>query len=649
MAEGKENQEKQPQTPPFQLNWSNLLWFFVFWLLLSLFFRSMAPPPSSDLPYTEFKELAGRQRIQEVVIQGNRITGVLETADSTDAEGPMAEAGRRSFTSRVPDFADPGLLPLLEENRVKVTVRSAEQSTFVTIMVSLLPWVLIIGFFIYFNRKLRERFGGDGMGGGPFGFGKSKAKRYSKSKTDVTMADVAGLDNAKKELEEIIAFLKEPGKFQKLGGKLPRGLLLAGPPGSGKTLLARATAGEAAVPFFSISGSEFIEMFVGVGAARVRDMFANAKKDAPSIIFIDEIDAVGRVRGTGLGGGHDEREQTLNQILSEMDGFSHHEAVVIMAATNRPDVLDPALVRPGRFDRQIYLDAPMKEARAKILGIHTRKMPLADDVNLDDVARRTVGFSGADLENLANEAALLAARENKDKIGDQEFDRAIDKVMLGLEREELINENDRKIVAYHEAGHALMAMLLPGADPLKKVSIIPRARALGATQQLPGEDRHNWSRTDLLNRLGILMGGRVAEKIVFNDITTGGADDLKKATDLARRMISRLGMSEQFGPAIFPPGEEHPFLGREITQERNFSDHTAQQIDNEIVKLVKEMEGKAHDLLSAGRDKLEAVAEALLERETLSGAEVEEILAKVEKAGKKRGGGRRKKKTEVGE
>ncbi|MEJ2726313.1 MAG: ATP-dependent zinc metalloprotease FtsH, partial [Deltaproteobacteria bacterium] len=491
-----------------------------------------------------------------------------------------------------------------------IQAKTKQKSWFSTLLIGLLPWLLIIGIFLY----MRKRVGGmGGAGGGLFGFGKSKAKLYTKSSSNVTFEDVAGLANAKKELSEIVDFLKDPSKFRTLGGKLPRGVLLAGPPGTGKTLMARAAAGEADVPFYSISGSEFIEMFVGVGASRVRDMFERAKKDAPAIIFIDEIDSIGRVRGTGLGGGHDEREQTLNQILSEMDGFEAHQSVVVLAATNRPDILDPALVRPGRFDRQVTLDLPQREARKEILQIHARQVRMADHVDLGVMADMTVGFSGAQLENLINEAALLAARKNKTHVELEDLEQSRDKILLGLEREERISDEEKKAIAYHEAGHTLLAKLLPNVDPLQKVTIIPRGRAMGATEQIPQADRHNFSRSYLLNRIAIMLGGRVAEKIVYDDITTGAGDDLKNATQVARRMVCQWGMSERLGAMTFKQGEEHPFLGRELTEPKDFSEHTAQVIDEEVQRIVHDMEKKAREVLEPNRDKLDAIAKALFE------------------------------------
>jgi cell division protease FtsH len=466
------------------------------------------------------------------------------------------------------------------------------------------------------------------MGGrsGPFGFAKSRAKRFTPTSSRTTFEDVAGLENAKKELQEIVAYLKDPARYRKLGGELPKGLLLVGPPGVGKTLLAQAAAGEADVPFFSISGSEFIEMFVGVGASRVRDMFGKAKKEAPAVIFIDELDSIGRVRGTGVGGGHDEREQTLNQILAEMDGFSPHESVVVLAATNRPDVLDPALVRPGRFDRRITLDLPRKSARRKILETHTRDKPVAEEVDLTNLAERTVGFSGADLKNLVNEAALMAASREKERIEAADFDQARDKILMGIERDEVITDEEKEMIAYHEAGHALVANQMPEADPLQKVTIIPRGGSLGATEQTPEKERYNMKKSYLLDRIAIMLAGRVAEKIKFDDLSTGAGDDLKKATGLARRMVCQWGMSEEIGPVVFKKGEPHPFLGRELAEDRDYSEHTARLIDEEIKKITLAMEEKAREVLEGSLGQLDALAAALLERETLTKADIDEVL-----------------------
>ena len=607
--------------------WQRILLFAVLSFLVFSFFFPHQDNESVSISYTKFKDEVGHGQIEEVTFKGSQITGKFKNALTKDLKLPEkgAEVSTfKNFKTTKPPLEDPELLTLLEKNNVTISAESDEQGGWLkTLALGLLPWLLILGLIFYSTRKLQGRMGG---GGGLFGFGKSKAKLYTKEMTTVGYKDVAGLANTKRELQEIVDFLKDPSRFQALGGELPRGILLIGPPGTGKTLMARATAGEANVPFYSISGSEFIEMFVGVGASRVRDMFSKAKQDSPSIIFIDELDSIGRVRGTGLGGGHDEREQTLNQILSEMDGFSPHHSVVVMAATNRPDVLDPALTRPGRFDRQVTLDLPQKEARKEILEVHTRKVPLGHDVDFDVLARKTPGFSGADLKNLVNEAALLAARKKKKVVEKEEFDEGRDKILMGIEREDAMKDEEKEVVAYHESGHALLARLLPGADPLDKVSIIPRGRSLGATEQIPREDRHNLSRSYLLNRIAIMLGGRVAEKITRDEISTGAGDDLKKATELARRMVCQWGMSEKLGPVTFRQGEQHPFLGREITQPKDFSERTAQLIDEEIRSIVHDMENKAVETLSGHREELDILARELLERETLSNDEIDELL-----------------------
>jgi cell division protease FtsH len=488
----------------------------------------------------------------------------------------------------------------------------------------LLPTFVIVGLIYFMMRRARDQFDGGILGS----FVKSPAKRHDKSKQRTTFDEVAGLENAKSELQEIVEFLKNPEKFQRLGGRIPKGVLLVGPPGSGKTLLARAVAGEAGVPFYSISGSEFIQMFVGVGASRVRDMFKTAKENSPCILFIDEIDAVGRVRGAGLGGGHDEREQTLNQILTEMDGFSPNESVIVLAATNRPDVLDPALLRPGRFDRHVTVDRPTRKGRLDILKVHTRNIPLDSDVDLDSIARGTVGMSGADLANLVNEAALLATRENKDKVDMRDFDAARDKIIMGAKREDIITEKDKRLTAYHEAGHALVAWLTPNADPVHKVTIIPRGRALGVTQFLPEEDRVGINESEVLADLTVALGGRAAERLVFDDLTAGAAGDLKMATRLARMMVTQWGMSERVGPVFFRASEEHPFLGREMSETRDHSEHTAQVIDEEVSRILREADERAYHLLEEHRDEMERLTEALIEREVLTVAEIEELIGK---------------------
>ncbi len=598
-----------------------LLWTALFLLAFVLIWISRERP-NQEISYSQLKQELHTDNVESVTFEGRKITGLLRTPPPA-ASAADAEAAR-SFISRMPEVDDPELLALLEKQGVSISAEPVTDGWWSTLLVMALPLVLILALFLYGGSFLRRQVGG--MGDRLSGFGQSRARRFEKGMSDVGFDDVAGLANAKQELMEIVDFLKDPSRFRKLGAEVPRGVLLLGPPGTGKTLLARAVAGEADVPFFSITGSEFVEMFVGVGASRVRDMFATAKKEAPAILFIDEIDSVGRVRGTGVGGSHDEREQTLNQILSEMDGFSQHEAVVVVAATNRPDVLDPALLRPGRFDRKITLELPQRAARRKILQIHSRTVPLADDVDLDDLAARTVGFSGADLENLVNEAALLAVRGDKEEVDREDFEHARDRILLGSEREDLIIEKEKRGIAYHEAGHALVARILPGTDPLKKVTIIPRGRALGATEQMPEEDRHNLTRSYLEGRIAVLLGGRVAERLVFQDVTTGAESDLKQVTALARRMVTQWGMSERLGLVAFRHGEEHPFLGREMSLARDYSEHTARLIDEEVRRVVAAAELKAEQVLTENRHLLDRLATALLEDETLDADEIEEVL-----------------------
>jgi len=630
---GPDNQQQgQQQQHPFfqqtpQPTWVRLLWFAVLLMAILYVSQTIMAPRVNTIPYSQFKEKVGSGNVAEVTMQGHQITGRYKSGQSEAGDKSQKTPEAMQFKTVAPAMQDPELINLLENNDVTIHAKSTKQSWFVNLLIAILPWVIIIGAFFYFSKKMQDRMGG-GAGGGIFGFGKSKAKQFEKSMSDIQFDDVAGLENTKKELQEIIGFLKDPDQYRSLGGKLPKGVLLVGPPGTGKTLMARAVAGEAEVPFFSISGSEFIEMFVGVGASRVRDMFDNAKKESPAIIFIDEIDSIGRVRGTGVGGGHDEREQTLNQILNEMDGFSPQESVVVMAATNRPDVLDPALTRPGRFDRQVSLELPQKNARIAILKVHTKSVTTGDDVNLETIANRTVGFSGAELQNLVNEAALLAARKGKEKVEAEDFDQARDKILMGIEREDLINEDEKEVIAYHEAGHAMMSMLLPGADPLEKVTIIPRGRALGATEQIPEEDRFNLTRQYLLDRITVMLGGRAAEQSRFSDATTGAGDDLQKATQIARRMVTQWGMSEKVGSVAFQYGSSHPFLGRELGSQKDFSEETAKIIDDEVRRLISECLNKAVDALKEHKQELDALAKALLEHETLSKDEVEEIIGK---------------------
>jgi cell division protease FtsH len=512
---------------------------------------------------------------------------------------------------------------MLLDKKVVIQAKADEEKfSWFSIFISWFPLILLVGVWIFFMRQMQ-------VGGGKaMSFGKSKAKLLTENQVKITFEDVAGIEEAKEELNEIISFLKDPKKFTKLGGRIPKGVLLMGPPGTGKTLLARAIAGEAGVPFFSISGSDFVEMFVGVGASRVRDLFLQGKKSAPCIIFIDEIDAVGRHRGAGLGGGHDEREQTLNQLLVEMDGFESNEGVILIAATNRPDVLDPALLRPGRFDRQVVVPRPDVKGREMILKVHAKKVPLSPDVDLAVIARGTPGFSGADLANVVNEAALLAARVDKTIVEAIDFDDAKDKVLMGVERRSMvISDEEKNSTAYHEAGHTLVARTIPGTDPIHKVSIIPRGRALGVTMQLPIEDKHSYSRESLLARIAVLMGGRAAEDIIFNTFTTGAGNDIEQATEMARKMVCEWGMSDKLGPLSFGKKDEQIFLGREMSTHKNYSEATAVEIDTEIRRIVDESYAKAHSILQDNIQNLHNLSECLIEKENLTGAEVDQIIA----------------------
>jgi cell division protease FtsH len=584
------------------------------WLLISLvmiflfnyFNTAEHARNKATLTYSQFIELVKSEKVKSVTLQGDEITGEQK-------DGPP-------FKSYSP--SDPDLVKLLQKKGVEITAKPKDDSPwYTTLLVSWLPMLVLVGIWIFFMRQMQSG------GGKAMSFGKSRARLMTESSVKVTFKDVAGIEEAKEEVAEIIEFLKDPKKFTRLGGRIPKGVLLVGAPGSGKTLLARAIAGEAGVPFFSISGSDFVEMFVGVGAARVRDLFIQAKKNSPCIIFIDEIDAVGRHRGAGLGGGHDEREQTLNQLLVEMDGFEANEGVILIAATNRPDVLDPALLRPGRFDRQVVVPIPDLKGREAILKVHTRRTPLAQAVDLSVLARSTPGFSGADLENLVNEAALVAARVNRESVTMEDFEHAKDKVLMGTERKSLIlSDRERTNTAYHEAGHTLVARLLPGTDPIHKVTIIPRGRALGVTQQLPLDERHTYPKDYLMSTLTVLLGGRAAEDLVFNQFTTGAGNDLERATELARKMVCNWGMSEELGPITFGRREEHVFLGREISHPKDFSEETARLIDHAMKNLVEGAYQRAKDLLATNRAVLQALAQNLLERETLDSQEIDQII-----------------------
>lgn len=583
------------------------IWLLIILTMLLLFNIVSTPERlESEISFSDFLGKVQTLQVEEVVIRGNNISGKLKDGSK--------------FKTYSPDYPD--LVKELQARSVKIIAKPPEQTPwYVNAFYAFGPILLLIMVWVFFMRQMQ-------MGGNrAMSFGKARVRLISDKSVKVTFNDVAGIDEAKQEVQEIIDFLKDPQKFSKLGGKIPKGVLLVGPPGTGKTLLAKAIAGEAGVPFFSISGSDFVEMFVGVGASRVRDLFDQAKKNAPCLVFIDEIDAVGRHRGAGLGGGHDEREQTLNQLLVEMDGFEPNEGVIIIAATNRPDVLDPALLRPGRFDRQIVVPQPDVKGRLEILKVHTRNIPLASDVNLEIIARGTPGFSGADLANLVNEAALLAARKSKATVDMEDFEAAKDKVLMGVERRSMIiSEEEKRNTAYHEGGHALVAKLTPGTDPIHKVSIIPRGRALGVTQQLPMDDRYTYSKDYLLKTISVLLGGRAAEEIALGHMTTGAGNDLERATELARKMVTQWGMSDKLGPLTFGKREEQIFLGKELAKHKDYSEKTAEEIDTEVKKIVTEQYEYSKDLIKKNRGLLDALVNLLLEKETVDGAEIDRLI-----------------------
>jgi len=589
----------------------NLVMWLVIAIVLMTIFNNFAPRQQGQmtrLDYSSFIADVRQGQVSKVTISGRNITGTRQDGSS--------------FKTYSPD--DPDLINDLLKNGVVVDAKEPEQpSLLMSIFISWFPLLLLIGVWIFFMRQMQG-----GGGRGAMSFGKSKARLLSEDKNKVTFEDVAGIEEAKEEVAELVEFLRDPSRFQKLGGKIPQGVLMTGSPGTGKTLLARAIAGEAKVPFFTISGSDFVEMFVGVGASRVRDMFDQGKKHAPCIIFIDEIDAVGRHRGAGLGGGHDEREQTLNQLLVEMDGFEGNEGVIVIAATNRPDVLDPALLRPGRFDRQVYVPLPDIRGREQILKVHMRKVPIDDDVDTSVIARGTPGFSGADLANLINEAALFAARGNLRTVKMEQFELAKDKIIMGVERRSIIMpEEERRNTAYHEAGHTIVAKVLPGTDPVHKVTIIPRGRALGVTMQLPVEDRYSHTRSYLLSNIAVLMGGRIGEEIFMKQMTTGATNDFERATDVARNMVVRWGMSDLLGTRIYGENESEIFLGRDVTTHKNLSNSTAELVDKEIRRIVDEQYARARQVIEENKDKMEAMAKALLEWETLDAEQIDDIMA----------------------
>ncbi|MBU1150568.1 MAG: ATP-dependent zinc metalloprotease FtsH [Proteobacteria bacterium] len=582
------------------------------WLVISLVFVmiyhlfNQPKIAQMDIIYSDFLSYVDKNQVTEVTIQGDNISGRLTSG--------------KAFKTYAPK--DASVVALLKEKGVRISAKPADDSPwYMTIMVSWLPMLLLIGVWIFFMRQMQ------GGGGKAMAFGKSRARLVTDKSKKVTFADVAGIEEAKAELQEVIDFLRDPKKYTKLGGRIPKGLLLVGQPGTGKTLLARAIAGEADVPFLSISGSDFVEMFVGVGASRVRDLFNQGKKNAPCIIFIDEIDAVGRHRGAGLGGGHDEREQTLNQLLVEMDGFESNEGVILVSATNRPDVLDPALLRPGRFDRQVVVPLPDVKGREKIFEVHARKTPLGDDVDFAIIARGTPGFSGADIANLVNESVLYAARFDKEKVTMSDFEYAKDKVLMGTERKSMvISDVEKKNTAYHESGHALVARMLPGTDPIHKVTIIPRGHALGVTQQLPVDEKHTYPREYLMNNIVILLGGRAAEELVLKDFTTGAGNDIERATNLARKMVCEWGMSDEMGPLSYGKKEEQIFLGREFATHKDYSEDTARKIDREVSHIVMKCYENAKKILSDRIDILNRIASELLEKEVLNGLELDEII-----------------------
>ncbi len=585
-----------------------LLWVFIIFLMIFLFqvFNHHAPKENKVIFSSLISDIKAN-KVKSVTIENHDIQGVYTNGVKFKTYAP----------------AYPGLVSLLEKHNVAIDAKPKPGSPwYLSFLIDWLPMIIILFAFWYFFWRQMQGGAGKAMS-----FGKSKAKLVNETQNKITFKDVAGIEESKQELEEIVDFLKDPKKFTKLGGRIPHGVLLVGPPGTGKTLLAKAIAGEAGVPFFSISGSDFVEMFVGVGASRVRDLFAQGKKNAPSIIFIDEIDAVGRHRGAGLGGGHDEREQTLNQLLVEMDGFEPNEGVILIAATNRPDVLDPALLRPGRFDRQVVVPKPDIKGREEILKVHVKGVPIDNSVDLKVIARGTPGFSGADIANMVNEAALLAARKNESAVNMSDLEEAKDKVMMGRERRSLvISEKEKQITAYHESGHTLVAKMLPGTDPIHKVTIIPRGMAMGLTQQLPIDEKHNYDNEYLLNEIAVLLGGRSAEELVFNKLTTGASNDIERATDIARKMITEWGMSEKLGPITFGKKEEQIFLGREFAQHKDYSESTAVQIDEEVKEIVRSNHERAKDIISKNLDILNDLAGKLIEKESLNGKEIDEII-----------------------
>jgi cell division protease FtsH len=632
--DGKFNPENQGQGPggqgprgpqPPKFNWTIIFWLLILFLFLGPLLSKQVGVKGIQLSYSSFRNQLEAGNVGKVTVEGEKISG--EFKNPIEEKDPQNKAvSYKNFFTYLPSFGDDKLLSMLEAQKVDIVTEPEKNvSWWGGLLTGFLPFLLLIGLGALLFRRFRG-----GLGQGIFSMGASRARLYDRGKQKITFDNVAGAHGAKTELQEVVEFLRDPSRFQRLGGRTPKGVLLVGPPGTGKTLLARAVAGEANVPFFSITGSDFMEVFVGVGASRVRSMFNDAKKMAPSIIFIDELDSIGRQRGAGIGGGHDEREQTLNQILSELDGFEPNENVIVIAATNRPDILDSALLRPGRFDRRIAVDLPSLKDRVEILKIHARNKPLAQDVDLEEVARGTPGFSGADLENLLNEAAILAARKNKEKIEPKDIDEATDKILMGLERENIaITDEERRTLAYHEAGHSVVAVVLPNTDPVHKVTIVPRGMAMGATQQLPDKEKYIYPKEYMLDRLAVMMGGRAAEEVVQGTSTSGAADDLKQATRLARKMVLEWGMSETLGHMALGDGHENVFLGHEIAQRREYSEATAREVDEEIKKILTKAYDQAVEVLKNHRGGLDRVAQDLIEKEEISGKEVIELVEAV--------------------
>ncbi|MFP4486254.1 MAG: ATP-dependent zinc metalloprotease FtsH [Campylobacterales bacterium] len=618
---------KDSKNPPYTPKQSRMLWRNVWIAIISsmalLYIYSLISSQNQikELSYSTFMEKIEKGEIDSVSIDKDVIIAKKKQKEDDKTQMPVF------YESVIPPMVGEGFVDKLKKEGIEIGAKSQKDSTFLHILISILPWMLFLGLIIYWSYKTREEMMG-GVQGGPFSFMHSRAKKMKKQSSSKRYKDVAGAENAKKELAEIVEFMKDPTRFEKIGAKVPKGVLLVGPPGTGKTLLAKAVAGEADAPFFYVSGSEFVEMLVGIGASRVRDMFKKAKEHSPSIVFIDEIDAIGRMRGAGIGGGHDEKEQTLNQILAEMDGFESHEQVVVLAATNRPDILDKALLRPGRFDRKITLHLPDKDARKEIFSVHLKKIKNDENIDINELSKITIGFSGADIENMVNEAAIYAAREKRGSANRDDMLRARDRIVMGLEQELSLDESDRRRIATHECGHTLAAYLLKNTDPVEKVSIIPRSSALGATEQLPTKERKNFPYSYLIDKVGVMLGGRVAERVVYDELSSGAMDDLKSATSLVNKMVCQFGMSKELGPVFYNREEENVFLGKEMTQSENFGEETARLLDEEVRRVLRDKEESLIKLFDEHRESINKLTDALMDQETLYKEEIEKILKK---------------------